>query len=605
MAARGLHAARAARACAARHGQVNQRVGVIGRDEGAGFGKASMERAVKRAVGVDKYDIGRGRKLGGQRWEIAETQFDLGIEGVERVAGREEKCGGAPASDGPGRKWKQRGRVGIGDEQDPGSGGEVGRRCADRADHIHPCAGGEGVQDRIGRGKIDGETGVVCARRIEGAAQVGIEGGREASEEKLAGRGNEIRIEMRAHPVADEFDPGALGEGLPHAAMITRFARRPRQTERQSRYNLYQQKRRTNMNVASIVQVLAGLSWLLAIGAVVFLGAAAARRGATGRVVPLVLGAIVLAVALSITSAGLVAVDEREVGIVRNPFQQQVEPKGIRPEPLAPGLHWIMPFVETVTTYPISRITYTMSSAAQEGQISGDDSIPARTKDGQQVQIDASVFYAIDPAKVVDLHITWQSRYEESVVRPVARSAIRDAVSQFGVEEIVSTKRAELELMITEDIATKLAEQNLILSDFLLRNITFSEEYAKAVEQKQIAEQQAQQAKFVVEQRKQEAEQARQVAEGLADAAVIKAEGEAKARLIQAEAEAKALDLIAAALKDNPDLLQYTYVQKLGPNVQVMLVPANSPYLFPLPDVPAASETPTSPEPTPAPTTTP
>lgn len=320
---------------------------------------------------------------------------------------------------------------------------------------------------------------------------------------------------------------------------------------------------------------------------------------------PLVLGAIVLAVALSITSAGLVAVDEREVGIVRNPFQQQVEPKGIRPEPLAPGLHWIMPFVETVTTYPISRITYTMSSAAQEGQISGDDSIPARTKDGQQVQIDASVFYAIDPAKVVDLHITWQSRYEESVVRPVARSAIRDAVSQFGVEEIVSTKRAELELMITEDIATKLAEQNLILSDFLLRNITFSEEYAKAVEQKQIAEQQAQQAKFVVEQRKQEAEQARQVAEGLADAAVIKAEGEAKARLIQAEAEAKALDLIAAALKDNPDLLQYTYVQKLGPNVQVMLVPANSPYLFPLPDVPAASETPTSPEPTPAPTTTP
>ena len=47
-----------------------------------------------------------------------------------------------------------------------------------------------------------------------------------------------------------------------------------------------------------------------------------------------------------------------------------------------------------------------------------------------------------------------------------------------------------------------------------MRNITFSTEYAASVEQKQIAEQQAQQAKLVVEQKKQEAEQVREVAKG-------------------------------------------------------------------------------------------
>ena len=64
----------------------------------------------------------------------------------------------------------------------------------------------------------------------------------------------------------------------------------------------------------------------------------------------------------------------------------------------------------------------------------------------------------------------------------------------------------------------------------MIRNITFSPEYAASVEQKQIAEQTAQQAKLTVEQRRQEAEQARQVAQGAADAVVIAAKGDAESR---------------------------------------------------------------------------
>lgn len=345
------------------------------------------------------------------------------------------------------------------------------------------------------------------------------------------------------------------------------------------------------MDPSGIVSVLAGFAWLLVVGAVVFLGVTIARQGHVGRVVPLLIGAIVLAVLLTSTAAGLVFIQPEERGVVITALHQEGDRQGIRAQALQPGLNWIVPFLETVVRYPVSRQTYTMSSTPGEGQVAGDDSIPARTKDGQQVTIEASLIYAVDPAHVIDLHITWQDRYQDSVIRPVARSAIRDAVAQYGIEEIVSTKRSELEGKITDDITQKLAAQNLILSDFLLRNITFSDEYAKAVEQKQIAEQQAQQAAFVVQQRKQEAEQARQVAQGQADAAVIAAKGAADARLIQAEAEAKALSEIAASLKDNPDLIQYTYVQKLGPNVQVMLVPSNSPYLFNLPQVPTAPAT--------------
>jgi len=236
-----------------------------------------------------------------------------------------------------------------------------------------------------------------------------------------------------------------------------------------------------------------------------------------------------------------------------------------------------------VVVYPISRQTYTMSIAPSEGAVSGDDSVTARTSDGQQLYIDASVIYAIDPAKVVDIHIQWKNRYTDELVRPQARGIIRDAASQFRVEEIVTSQRDTFKSAIETVLADKLEENGLHLVDFVLRNITFTPEYAASVEQKQIAEQQAQQAAFVVEQRKQEAEQARQTAQGQADAAVIAAQGRAKARLLEADAEAKALELIAAALAGNPDLITYNYVQKLAPGVQVMLVPNDNPLLLPLP----------------------
>jgi regulator of protease activity HflC (stomatin/prohibitin superfamily) len=253
-------------------------------------------------------------------------------------------------------------------------------------------------------------------------------------------------------------------------------------------------------------------------------------------------------------------------------------------------LHWIIPFLENVIIYPVSKQTYTMSIAPQEGQVQGDDSVTARTSDGQEIFVDASVLYEINPDKVVQVHIEWQNRYTDELVRPLARGIIRDAVSQFGVEEVVTTNRLELQQAIEEAMTTKLAENGLVLVDFVLRNITFSPEYAASVEQKQVAEQQAQQAAFVVEQRKQEAQQAIETARGAAESVKIKADGDAQARIIQATAEAQALELIAAALQDNPDLLLYQYITRLAPGIQVMLLPNNTPFLLPLPELNPSSE---------------
>jgi regulator of protease activity HflC (stomatin/prohibitin superfamily) len=352
------------------------------------------------------------------------------------------------------------------------------------------------------------------------------------------------------------------------------------------------------MDFATALQGLVALLWLVVAGLIVLAVLRASRGQKVRALSTSILVTAVLAAVLTTISAGLVFIRPQERGVVIS----ALAPQGYREQALQAGLRWIIPYFESVERYPISRQTYTMSIAPIEGQVQGDDSVAARTSDGQEIFVDASVIYAIDPEQVVQLHIDWQDRYTMELVRPLSRGVIRDAVSQFGVEEVYSSRRFDLVDQIKESMQLKLQANGIDLVEFVLRNITFSPEYAASVEQKQIAEQLAQQAAFVVEQRRQEAEQARQVAEGAADAAAIRAEGQARARVLEAEAERQALDLIAQALEANPDLLTYQYITKLAPGVQVMLVPNNAPYLLPLPTLEAAAGAGSNPSPTPEPT---
>jgi len=347
------------------------------------------------------------------------------------------------------------------------------------------------------------------------------------------------------------------------------------------------------MNVGAVISAVATIAWIVAI---VVIGIAVVRatrgqpfRGAIG----LIIGSIVIALIATVISASIIFVQPTDRGVVISALDE-----GIRPVELQPGLNFVVPFLENVLHYPVERQTYTMSIAPQEGQIVGDDSVEARTSDGQVVRVDASVIFALDPGDVVNTHKLWQGRYVDNLIRPVARGIIRDAVSQFAIEEVYSTQRFALSALIEGALSTALEEGGLILHDFVLRNIAFSPEYAASVEQKQIAEQEAERAVFVVQQREQEANQARATASGQADAVVINAQGLADARVIEAEAEATALELLAAALALNPDLVTFEYVQRLGPGIQVMLVPTDNPFLLPLPSLEGSTTGTTTIEPT-------
>jgi len=342
------------------------------------------------------------------------------------------------------------------------------------------------------------------------------------------------------------------------------------------------------MQITFLITAIASFSWLVLVGLVVLAVIRATRKQEIKGLITGIVITFIAAILLNTLSAGLVFIEPQERGVVIS----AVAPKGYREDILQPGLRWVIPYAENVKTYSIAKMTYTMSIAPSEGQIIGDDSISARTADGQEVIIDASVLFALDPNQVLDVHINWQDRYINDLVRPSVRGIIREAVAQFKINEVYSAKRAQLAEMIETEMVSTLQINGLILSDFILRNIAFTTEYAASIEQKQIAEQRAEEAAYVVQQKQQEAEQAREAAKGQKDAAITAAEGRAQSMLIEAKAEAESLQLIADVLEDNPTLLNYRYIEKLAPGIQVMLVPNDNPYILPLPDLEYIQPTP-------------
>lgn len=316
------------------------------------------------------------------------------------------------------------------------------------------------------------------------------------------------------------------------------------------------------MVLANFLGVIATFLW---IAVVAYIGVIVLRRsrGDSAKIsLSLVVGLLVLAALASTLSAGLVVIDAGEVGVVFNSIT------GTKDTPLYPGIHFVMPYVETVYRYSTLEQVYTMSIRHEEGTRLGDDSLWSPTLEGLQVGIDSSTRYKVNPAMAPYLHNNLRD-YNNILVRPTIRSIVRLHVSQYNVTDVYGPKRAEIQANIEKAIRERFEPSGLLLLSFDIRNVNFSEEYAKSIEQKQIAQQQSEQMQFVLDKERREAERKRIEASGIKDAAVIRAEG-----------EAEALELINQVIKENPALLTYRYIEKLAPNLQVMMLPSNAPFIL-------------------------
>lgn len=342
------------------------------------------------------------------------------------------------------------------------------------------------------------------------------------------------------------------------------------------------------MNLDQLLNLIALFGWLFfTVFAIVIFARTLLQFGLGRAVIELLSGRVLLplllAASLSLLSAALVFVQPTEVAVVIS----IISPGGVRPQPINAGLHFIVPVLENEVKYSVAWQTYTMAANVTEGK--GDDAIRARTNDGQEVRLASSIIFRVNQEQVVTLHIDWQQRYIEDFVRPVVRGVVRTQVSQFDASEVNSSARRDLEAALERLLREEFAAKGLLVDQFVLRDITFTPEYAIAVELKQVALEDEQRALHEAQQVRNRAEgerdRLRLEAEGQRDKLALEADGRAQAILTEAKAQSEALQLIGEALMKNPNLLTYEYINKLSPNIRAMLVPNNAPFILPLPDL--------------------
>jgi regulator of protease activity HflC (stomatin/prohibitin superfamily) len=180
------------------------------------------------------------------------------------------------------------------------------------------------------------------------------------------------------------------------------------------------------------------------------------------------------------------------------------------------GLNFVNPVV-TVERLDVRTLNYTMSGVTDEGHKSGDDAIRVLTADGLEVTIDLTVLYRVMPSEAPRLIRQTGADYENKIVRPIARTRIRDNAVYYDAIALYSSKRDEFQSRIFKGIEADFRGRGLMLENLLVRNITLPANVKATIEQKIQAEQESQKMQFILAKERQEADRKRVEAQGIAD----------------------------------------------------------------------------------------
>jgi len=224
----------------------------------------------------------------------------------------------------------------------------------------------------------------------------------------------------------------------------------------------------------------------------------------------------------------------------------------VRDNEVSSGIHLINPLA-SIVRLSIRTEQYTMSVATTEGQRLGDDSIEALTKEGLKVHLDMTVLYHLEEDKASDVYREIGVNYDEKILRPAVRTAIRDIIALYEAKDIYSDMREEAVRLIKVQLEETIGPRGLVVEEVLLRNVALPAMLTGAIENKLTAEQEAERYDFVLERETKEAERKRIEAEGQRDAQTI----------------------INQSLTDR--YLQYLYVQNLQNREGTIYVPYDMP----------------------------
>ncbi len=240
-------------------------------------------------------------------------------------------------------------------------------------------------------------------------------------------------------------------------------------------------------------------------------------------------------------------VPANNVGVIYSPFSG-----GVQKDVLGEGIKTKGPF-DTV---------YTLSTEVQTNTI---DSLYGQTKDAQYLTIAIDVKYQVDPAKAVDVFKKFRTVpvINSTLVKPVAQRAIDTAMVNYNIIEILGSKRSQVYMEIESYLTQRFDDNGLYLHSITFLDTDGGEEIEQAIRDEAVA-------KKAVETAQQKRTQA---------------EVDAETRIIQAEAEAKEKTILAAAISQNPEILELEWIKKWNGTLPTFLSDGSSSVMLDMSDL--------------------
>jgi regulator of protease activity HflC (stomatin/prohibitin superfamily) len=330
------------------------------------------------------------------------------------------------------------------------------------------------------------------------------------------------------------------------------------------------------------------------------------RRGSTGQwgvPITIIIVGIVLILGLIVIGLAYTPVENRTVALVKR-FG------GLTGQVFEPGLHWRTPFIDQVEIIATAIRSYEASDDPAASNANYPDyPVTAQTIDGQQLSIKYTVIFRILPEKALSIvqNIGNMDDVAENVVKAHSRNLARLWAQNYTAENLYSGEGIfAYEGVVEQALRQEFDRYGVALDDFLVRKVDFDEDYIRAIEQQQIAEEAIETAQYQADaaeyekqreirlaeaeaqriklQAEAEAERQRLLADSEAYSIKARAEADAERQRLLADSEAYSIEARGEALEKFPGLVQWEFVRNLE-SVQWGILPSEG--LTPLVPLPS------------------
>ena len=256
-----------------------------------------------------------------------------------------------------------------------------------------------------------------------------------------------------------------------------------------------------------------------------------------------IIGIVVVTIVLlfTILTFGWVNVHPTEVAVEVNKVAGKVNP-----EPKCVGYHFFNRWITDMVVYKVSARAFPPDTQGSER--GKDYTLDLKTNDGQNINVDLTIIYALKTSEVPNLHQQVGPTYEDQILLPQIRSEARLVIGGYSAEEIYQGKvRDTIQQSMKDRLIATMAQYPAVqIQDTLIRHFAFSPDFEKAIEEKKLAAQMVEINKNKALAQEQEAFRVEAEARGNKLRVMQAAEGEAGAKKINADAERYRLEQEAA-----------------------------------------------------------